>query len=138
MSSLITDILNFPKVKEMSKLKYEVFTVLYSFPDGFKSKNTYDSVGNSDVVYFPCTNTIVSTCITHKVRDIVIIHNHPYYKRSLDTFFRKTCSSEPSDLDIQSTGTFRKILWECGVNVLDHLIVCPDNSYFSFKLGGLM
>ncbi|TMM58433.1 DNA repair protein [Maribacter algarum] len=57
---------------------------------------------------------------------IILAHNHPSGKL------------KPSDSDIRLTQKISKAGDLLDIKVLDHLIICPNNEYFSFADNGLI
>lgn len=57
---------------------------------------------------------------------IILCHNHP------------SQNIRPSDTDIALTNQIKDAGKLFGINVLDHLIVASDGSYFAFASGGLL
>jgi len=138
MNEYTYNIVNSNRIKEISTLKNEVFLVLYACGNTLKGNINYDCVGTKDNVLLPDVNLVISNCQALNTRSIILVHNHPYYRRTLSTLFSKYCDSEPSITDIASTRAFGNLAKEQGIDVLDHIIVCPDGSYFSFSQNGLI
>ena len=51
---------------------------------------------------------------------VILVHNHPSGKL------------KPSDIDKQLTSKIKKAAKLFDVNILDHLIIAPNGSYYSF------
>ena len=63
---------------------------------------------------------VVQICLESKASGLVIVHNHPSGRPS------------PSKADIMSTSSVMEATSSCGIDLLDHVILC-DESYYSFS-----
>lgn len=121
----------------MSKLRREVFIVLYLCDGRFRANADYDCIGTKNYVSFPDIGCVVLNCKRLKCDSILLIHNHPY-ERGLETFFLKEYYPEPSVTDISSTKIFTEFVSKEGINVMDHIIITGDGQYFSFFENNLL
>ncbi len=137
MNEAIQSIINSQRIKDISQLKNEIFVVLYLYDGKFIGNANYDCIGTSDCVQFPQPDIIISNCKKLGTNSILLLHNHPYYRR-LETFFLKEYDPTPSIRDIASTQIFSEIAEKNGINILDHIIVCGNCSYFSFTENNLL
>ena len=137
MYELINNLVTSQRVKNISKLKREVFIVLYLCDGKLKGNADYDCIGTKDFVPFPDTEIVIENCKRLNTNSILLMHNHPY-RRGLETFFLKEYFHKPSIRDIASTRLFTDLVKRQGINVLDHIIVTGDGSYFSFVENYLM
>jgi len=138
MNDFLYNIVNSARIKEISVRRNEVFLVLYVCGDKLKGNLNYDCVGTKDNVPLPEVDSVILNCKALNTHSIILLHNHPYYRRSLSTLFGKFCDAEPSITDIASTIAFSNLVKYKGIKVLDHIIVCPDGTSFSFQQNGLI
>jgi DNA repair protein RadC len=69
---------------------------------------------------------LLSITLKSLASSIVIAHNHP------------SCNRKPSKADIELTNKIKEACALCEVNLIDHLIVTPNNAYFSFADEGML
>jgi DNA repair protein RadC len=69
---------------------------------------------------------LMSITIKSLASSIVIAHNHP------------SCNRKPSKADIELTNKIKEACILCEVGLLDHLIVTPSNTYYSFSDEGML
>ncbi len=63
---------------------------------------------------------VVRYALDRSASGIILVHNHP------------SGNPRPSDADISHTGALRKAAEACGVDLLDHVVIC-DDCFFSFS-----
>jgi len=120
------DIVNIPKVKQIGSLSHEVSLALYVRIDQiFAMDQGVDKVGTAFGVELPNLSVIQKGCLTHQTDKVILLHNHPY----LDG----RCDASPSEEDLVATEFYAKHLALMGIQLLDHIIVAQDGTYFSFR-----
>ncbi|MEG2659060.1 MAG: JAB domain-containing protein [Clostridiales bacterium] len=70
------------------------------------------------------TRDIVSVCLKYNAAKVVFSHNH------------LTNISKPSLEDVLLTNELRNALTKMQIELIDHLIICPNGKYYSFKAEG--
>ena len=103
----------------------EEFIVLYL-------SNSNSVIGTQKLSKGGMTSTVVdvrlimSTALKSLSSGIILSHNHPSGKR------------EPSELDKKLTTKIKEAGKLLDISLLDHVIMTPDNGYFSFADEGLI
>lgn len=119
------EIVRSERVQELRKLSIEVSLLLYVRPDALVALNGFDQVGTSSGVALPDLHAVISGCRTHKTNHVILIHNHPAINGQ--------CNAYPSEKDIIATEQFKRALFANGIELVDHIIVAQDGSYFSLR-----
>jgi len=119
-----------PRVQQIAQLENEISLVLYLTHDGrvLGNKN-YNKIGNVEGVELPQIGDVVKGCRINKTNKVILLHNHPYLYGGYDP--------TPSKQDLQATQRFKDELAKYGIELVDHIIVCPQG-YFSFRFYNLL
>jgi DNA repair protein RadC len=114
-------ILQSPSFQEISRLTYEVSSILYIRGKIVISLSQSDLKGDSSGVKLPSVELIKKMCDQLSSRQVIFLHNHPYVAGR--------CSALPSGLDIATTKRYLKWLWDEGIELIDHIILSPEGFY---------
>lgn len=116
-------------MRQVANLTYEVSVALYVTPRNIAALKSYNKVGNAVGVDLPEVDEVINGCKINRTNQVILVHNHPY--------FNGDCDASPSSEDISATFGFQQDLLKKGIQLIDHIIVCPKGC-FSFKQNGLI
>ncbi len=131
MLDITKKILKSKLIERISVMENEVFVLFYVFPNRISYDEQFESIGEKCFVMIPTPEQIAKKCLEVGTNNIVMLHNHPYYRSAKTLFFKKT-SPMPSGYDEITTTVYNRILASLGVTVIDHIIVSANRRYFSF------
>lgn len=103
----------------LKALKHEEFWILLLNESNYlirKIKATSGG-GNSTVID---VRQVLLHAINCSASGIILVHNHP------------SGNPRPSDADVRQTKLMKKAADNCGLSLMDHVIIC-DDSFFSFE-----
>lgn len=81
--------------------------------------------GSSKEVYVN-RQTVLKEALNAGAGKLVLVHSHP------------SCDPNPSPEDITVTKNLASVLEGAGIELIDHIIICPDGSCYSFAVGGIV
>jgi hypothetical protein len=132
-SPIAEKVVSIPAIKRLSHYKKEAFAIILMKGDEFIFPSNTINIGQQYMVDFPQILMVKELCDKHMVNRVIALHNHPPY-----WFLFNLHLPYPSDSDIIGTKRFQEMLYNQGVEVYDHLIVCKNGEYFSFREHGLI
>lgn len=125
----IKQIIDCPKIIEMISLPYEVSVILYVVGNRLVGKTNYEFIGDEKGVDFPSVKAVYENCKRMKVKQIIMVHNHPPINEKINT--------SPSIQDVELTNLYKSYLKQYDIDVLDHIIISKDG-YYSFDQNNMI
>lgn len=103
----------------LKALKHEEFWLLLLNEANYLIRKIKATTGGDSSTVID-VRQVLRLAINNNASGIILIHNHP------------SCNPRPSEADIRQTKLMRNAAHNCGLRLLDHVIVC-DDCFYSFE-----